>query len=487
MSSLGAAAEVRAQALKKSIYVTEKIIQSGVVMSNNAQSLEKKMNEKAGLLQSLDPLQREAAKQQEGTLCLVAGAGSGKTTTVSSRIALAVEEGAWNPSKTAAIAFSNQAALSLKARLSSMTDKKIRVSTFHSLAFSQLRRLWSLFALSPFPSLIDEKGSALLLKEACPNMPPSLLFSAIKWAKSSLVGPGEVRKASSFFPFPLPQGFEGAWEKYEELKREKGAMDFDDIFLLLLRILKSSPEARGMVARSFESVTVDEYQDVSPAQHAVLKFWTTDAKSVCVVGDPAQSIYSFAGSSSWFLEHAKGDFFPPYRQIFLSSNYRSGREVIRCANSILAPSPKKYVSLKPALAIRGTVLKESFSDFPSLASRAADLAKKREKGKSLAILARSRRDLDALKKELSLSSVPFCEPGSESKGKVVLSTIHAAKGLEWDRVIFAVGTENVEPSEEERRIVHVACTRAKGRLDILFIPSSKNLSRFLPFSLSEGL
>ncbi|MBQ1556250.1 MAG: AAA family ATPase, partial [Aeriscardovia sp.] len=102
---------------------------------------EKKMKPEARLLSSLDPCQKEAAKQREGTLCLIAGAGSGKTMTVTSRIAFALEEGVWNPSKTAAIAFSNQAALSLRSKLSSMTEKKIRVSTFHSLAFSQLRRL----------------------------------------------------------------------------------------------------------------------------------------------------------------------------------------------------------------------------------------------------------------------------------------------------------------------------------------------------------
>ena len=212
-------------------------------------------------------------------------------------------------------------------------------------------------------------------------------------------------------------------------------MDFDDIFLLLLRILKSSREARQMVARSFESGTVDEYQDVSAAQHAVLKFWTSSAESVCVVGDPSQTINSLAGSSSWFLEHAKGDFPPPYRQISLTSNYRSGREIIRWANSVLAPSSKKYVRLQPALRSKGSVSKESFSDFSSLAKRAAELAQNGDKEKSIAILARSRRDLEALKKELSSRFVPFSDLERPQEGGVLLSTKHAAKGLEWDRVI----------------------------------------------------
>lgn len=450
-------------------------------MSNNDKGPEGQGRE--AILSALDPAQREAARQKEGTLCLMAGAGSGKTSTVSSRIALGVQEGGWNPAKTVAIAFSKQAALSLKARIASMTEKKIRVSTFHSLALSQLRRLWSLFALSDPPALLDERGSARIMEEACPDSPPAPLLSAVKWAKSSLLAPGEAACASSQLPFPLPPGFEGAWEKYEKAKRERGAMDFDDIFLLLLRILKSSPEARSMVSGSFESITVDEYQDVSPAQHAVLKFWASRAQSVCVVGDPAQSIYSFAGSSNWFLKHVEGDFLSPYRQIFLSSNYRSGREIIRCANSILAPSPEKYGRSKAVSRARGSVSKEAFIDFPSLASKAADLAKKREKGKSLAILARSRRDLEALAKELSARSIPYSGPGGGAEGAVALSTIHAAKGLEWDRVILAVGTERVEPSEEERRILYVAATRAKEKLDILFLPSPLNLSRFLPFSL----
>lgn len=448
---------------------------------------EKKMKPESRLLSSLDPFQKEAALQREGTLCLIAGAGSGKTSTVTSRIALALEEGAWNPSKTAAIAFSNQAALSLRSRLSCMTEKKIRVSTFHSLAFSQLRRLWSLFALSPFPSLMGDRDSLLLLKRSSPSLSAPRLLSAIKWAKSSLVSPDELGKACAYFSFSLPSGFKEAWERYERLKSEKGAIDFDDIFLLLLRILKSSREARRMVSRSFESVTVDEYQDVSAAQHAVLKFWTSGAESVCVVGDLAQTIYSFAGSSSWFLEHAKGDFPSPYRQINLASNYRSARQIIRWANSVLAPSSKKYVRLRPALKSKGSVSKESFSDFSSLAKRAAELAQTREEGKSVAILARSRRDLEALKKELSSRFVPFSDSDRPREGGVLLSTIHAAKGLEWDRVILVIGTEKVESSEEERRILFVACTRAKERLDILFTPSGQNLSRFLPFSLSKDL
>lgn len=445
------------------------------------------MKGEAGLLTAFSLPQKEAVRQKEGTLCLMAGAGCGKTTTVSSRLALALEKGWWNPAKTAAIAFSNQAALSLKSKLSSMTEKKIRISTFHALAFSQLRRLWSLFSLSPFPSLLDNQGCALLLREVCPEGRIPFLLSAIKWAKSSLIGPSELRCASSCFSFSLPQDFEKAWEKYETAKREKGVIDFDDIFILLLRILKSSSEARRMVSGSFESVTVDEYQDVSPAQHAVLKFWTNEAKSVCLVGDPAQSIYSFAGSSSWFLKHAKGDFLQPYRQIFLAYSYRSGSEIIRCANSVLAFSPEKYGRLKSASKKRGAVSKESFKNFSSLADRARDLTEKRDPEKTLAILARSRRDLEALKKEFCDRRIPVSYPGTEEKGKVVLSTIHAAKGLEWDRVILVVGTEKVEPSEEERRILYVACTRARERLKILFIPSSRNLSRFLPFSLSEGL
>ena len=448
---------------------------------------EKAMRGEVRILSSLDPLQKEAAKQREGTLCLIAGAGSGKTGTVTSRIALALEEGAWKPSKTAAIAFSNQAALSLRARLSLMTEKKIRVSTFHSLAFSQLRRLWSLFALSPFPSLMEERDCALLLAKSSPSLPPPRLLMAIKWAKSSLISPSELKEACSYCSFKVPVGFEEAWRKYEMLKKEKGAIDFDDIFLLLLRILKSSREARKLVEESFESVTVDEYQDVSPAQHAVLKFWTNKAQSVCVVGDPAQTIYSFAGSSSWFLEHAKGDFPSPYRQISLSSNYRSGREIIRCANSVLAPSPKKYVRQACTLKSRGAVSKESFSDFSALAARAAKLAQDREKGKSVAILARSRRDLDAVKKELSSRLIPVSDSGREKKEGVALFTIHSAKGLEWDRVILVIGTEKVEMTEEERRILYVACTRAKERLDILFLPSPRNLSRFLPFIPSKGL
>ncbi|MBR6440110.1 MAG: UvrD-helicase domain-containing protein [Aeriscardovia sp.] len=440
------------------------------------------------LLSGLDPAQREAARCLEGTLCLRAGAGSGKTSTVSARIALGLERGRWDPSKTLAIAFSRRAAQALRSRLLSVgAPEKVKVSTFHSLALAQLRRLWSLLALSPFPLLLDEAGSLALFEKAFgPGPRAAQFFSALKWAKSSLVGPGELEEASSYSSFPLPRGFKEAWETYEKAKKAAGKIDFGDIFILLLHILETSLEARRLVSGAFQSVTADEYQDVSPAEHAILKFWAAGAESVCVVGDPAQTIYSFTGSSSWFLSHAQGDFPPPYREIALLSNYRSGREVIRCANGILALSPERYSPLRPGLKIRGAVERRSFKDLPSLARAAAGLAKGRDPAKSFAILARTYRDLDALASALSLARVPFGPPGCEGEGRIALSTLHAAKGLEWDEVVLAIGTERGGKEEEERRTLYVGATRAKERLFIFFLPSPCNLSRFLPFSPSKG-
>ena len=444
------------------------------------------MESESALLGGLDPSQREAAKCLEGTLCLRAGAGSGKTSTVSARIALGLAKGVWDPSRTLAIAFSTRAAEALKARLSALgAPETVKATTFHSLALAQLHRLWSLLALSPFPSLLDESGSVSLFRRIFPGE-AGAFFSALKWAKSSLVGPSELEAAAARSSLRLPPGFKEAWEAYERAKRAAGAIDFGDIFILLLRILEESSEARRMVSGAFRSVTVDEYQDVSPAQHAVLKFWTRQADSVCVVGDCAQTIYSFTGSSGWFLSHAEGDFPGPYREICLSSNYRSGREVIRCANGILALSPEKYALLRAAGKARGGVEKRRFKDFPSLALFACGLAKARDPSKSFAILARTRRDLDDVASRLSSEAVPFGPPGPEAEGKVVLSTLHAAKGLEWDEVVLILGTERGGDEEEERRVLYVGATRAREKLIILFLSSPSNLSRFLPFSFPKS-
>ena len=441
-----------------------------------------------GLLSRLDFAQREAAECLEGTLCLKAGAGSGKTSTVCARIALGLEKGEWDPARTLAVAFSRRAADALKGRLLSLSaPEKVKVSTFHSLALAQLRRLWSLFALSPFPTLVDERGScALFEKAAGAGERIGEYLGALKWAKSSLVGPSELEEAASYSSFSLPSGFKAAWQAYEKAKKEAGAIDFGDIFILLLKILEASREARKLVSGAFESVTVDEYQDVSPAEHAILKFWASRAQSVCVVGDAAQTIYSFAGSSGWFLSHAKADFPAPYREIPLSFDYRSGREVIRCANGILALSAEKYARLRAGSKARGSLERRSFKDFPSLLRGAVELAKSKDPVKSFAILARTRRDLDALAAELLKEKVPFGPPGCEGEGRIALSTIHAAKGLEWDQAVLFIGTERVGEEEEERRILYVGATRAKEKLSILFLPSPSNLSRFLPFSPSEG-
>jgi DNA helicase II / ATP-dependent DNA helicase PcrA len=293
------------------------------------------------VLDGLNDSQREAALALRGPVAILAGAGTGKTTTITHRIACQVRSGAFDASQILAVTFTDKAAGELKRRLQALEVDGVEARTFHSAALSQLSRLWSAHTGDPLPDVLDAKAPLIAsLANALPPphkfLPRRELASEIEWAKNRMIEPaGYLAELGDHEP-PIPADLMlRIYDGYERRKRAMGRLDFEDMLGLALRLLDDHPDAADAVRSRFSAFTVDEFQDVNPLQAGLLDRWLGDRDDLCVVGDDYQTIYAFTGASP---EHLL-DFtrrFPHATVVRLEENYRSSPEVLELANR-LAP------------------------------------------------------------------------------------------------------------------------------------------------------
>ncbi|MBT1172418.1 ATP-dependent helicase [Bifidobacterium sp. MA2] len=311
------------------------------------------------LLEGLDESQLAAASALDGPVRIIAGAGAGKTRTVTRRIAYGCATGAWDPARTLAVTFSVKAAAEMRVRLSGLgIGDRVTAATFHSAALSQLRRVWADVCDAPFPRLVDDARdvAARAMRRVDPDLDEDDLTvrtvrDEINWAKISLVAPDQVARVAAVTERCRPAGidpgrFADIYDAYEKEKTARGVMDFDDILLMACHVLEGFDEASAVIRRSIGWLTVDEYQDVSPLQHRLMRLWLGDNRNVCVVGDPAQTIYSFAGASSYDLLAFADEFAPLAADIRLDTDYRSTPQIVSYANRVLAASPIRHEYLR---------------------------------------------------------------------------------------------------------------------------------------------
>ena len=326
------------------------------------------MEQAQGILEGLDERQRTAATTLQGPVRIIAGAGAGKTRTVTRRIAYACATGAWKPERVLAVTFSVKAAAEMRARLGQLgvgggTGRSglgagtagVTAATFHSAALHQLNSVWADICEAPFPHVIEDQrdvvSRAIIRATARTDADPLTVrdvLAEINWAKISLVAVEDYARACAIAHRQPPAGLDTArfadvYSAYEQEKTSRGEIDFDDILLLVCHIMDGFPEAAAQIRSTIGWLTVDEYQDVSPLQHRLLTLWLggggPDGKSamnrnVCVVGDPAQTIYSFAGASSWDLLRFADEFGPLAADVNLNTDYRSTPEVVNLANRV---------------------------------------------------------------------------------------------------------------------------------------------------------
>jgi DNA helicase-2/ATP-dependent DNA helicase PcrA len=473
------------------------------------------------LLDGLDDAQRSAATALQGPVRIIAGAGAGKTRTVTRRIAYGCATRQWDPSRTLAVTFSVKAAAEMHSRLNTLeVASSVQASTFHSAALRQLRDVWPDICETPLPHVAREPreivGRAIrrvLSSDQFGDMEIRAIQAEINWTKISLIAPADyVRVCSSMHRQPPaglePDRFADVINAYEQEKTSRGEIDFDDILLLACHILDDFEDAATSIRSNIGWLTVDEYQDVSPLQHRLLTLWLNGNTNVCVVGDPAQTIYSFAGASSYDLLGFADEFAPLAADINLNVDYRSTPQVIHCANAVLhaAPNREDYLRLEPrresGMKVSKIVYDDDEQEAQGVASRIVRLINAGAMASQCAVLTRinaqqrivckalrdaglryrirrdagwssSALDDDSQVRQAMLETLGL---GADVAG-VTISTIHAAKGLEFKHVFIIGCSEGLLPYsapapgdalEEERRLMYVGVTRAEDSLHLSY-------------------
>ena len=316
----------------------------------------------SALLDGLDPEQRHAAETLLGPVCILAGAGTGKTRAITHRIAHGIQEGVYSPGTLLALTFTSKAAGELRHRLRVLGTPGAVVRTFHAEALAQLGHFWPDLVGGSAPRLLDNKARAIVeaAERAKVRLGPGAVRDVageIEWRKTSELSIEGYTTAAR--GRPLPRGLDAdaiaeIQRHYEELKDERRRIDFEDVLLVACGMLDSEPVARERVRTQYRHFVVDEFQDVSPLQHRLLTLWLGTRTDLCVVGDANQTIYTFAGASSSYLLGFERDH-PGAEIVRLERNYRSAPQVLDVANRLMRGRPGA-LELRSAVAVRGVVV-----------------------------------------------------------------------------------------------------------------------------------
>jgi DNA helicase II / ATP-dependent DNA helicase PcrA len=373
------------------------------------------------LLEGLDDQQRTAAETLLGPVCLLAGAGTGKTRAITHRIAYGVAMGVYPPGRVMALTFTARAAGELRSRLRALGATGVAARTFHASALSQLNFFWPQVIGGTMPRLIDSK--ARLLAHAADSLRLKLdtatlrdAAAEVEWRKTSRLTIEQYVAKNRQLPQALTlDKMVDLQHSYERLKDERRQLDFEDVLLAAAGMVEAEPRVAAQVHEQYRFFVVDEYQDVSPLQHDLLNLWLGARNDVCVVGDASQTIYSFAGASPDYLlgfgaEHEDAVV------VRLEQNYRSSAPIIDAANRLMRGQPGA-LSLEPASDRTGAtpVVTAHDSDSAEARSIASAVAAEIATGvrpESIAILYRINVQAQALQAALSDAGVPSVVRGA---------------------------------------------------------------------------
>jgi DNA helicase II / ATP-dependent DNA helicase PcrA len=541
------------------------------------------------ILEALDNEQRAVALATRGPVCVIAGAGTGKTRAITHRIAYAAAIGTMDPHKVLALTFTARAAGEMRTRLRSLGVPSVAARTIHAAALKQLTFFWPQVFGGRTPDLLTTKSGFLTeaIKRAQLQGELSItsrdllrdIATEIEWAKVSQVAPSDYLSESqkrTVKPRINPEQLAKVYTAYESVKHQERAIDFEDVLLLTTAMIEEEREVRERVQDQYRFFTVDEYQDISPLQQRLINAWLGSREELCVVGDPAQTIYSFAGATPVFL-NSFTQRFPEAEVVRLTTGYRSTPEIIFTANSILRKGAmgNELVAIndhgsKPTI----TAYKDESSEIAGIVRDITKLISEGTPAQEIAVLARTNNQLNGLEKAMNSAGLPYQVRNTErffdrkevrdflkqvrtasvipTEGVVwldelrtlaqpfltggaidgiaallhlareldtdsgftpknlraylrevedrvqqnnpptmpvtTLATLHAAKGLEWERVFLMGVSDGILPLEnnsttgdqasidEERRLFYVGITRAKSDLRLSYRGKA---SRFL--------
>src|SRR5215469_8404761 len=387
------------------------------------------------LLAALDPEQREVALATRGPVCVLAGAGTGKTRAVAYRIAYAVYSGVVNPAHVLALTFTVRAAGELRGRLRDLGGgaEAVRASTFHAAALRQLSYFWPRVIGGRAPKLVESKLP--LLREAARDLRlrldgPALMdaVTEIEWAKVCQTHPDSYLPAAVSAGRTPSAGVEETarlYQAYEQLRRDRQLIDFESVLELTAAILFAEPGMAREVHAAFRHFTVDEFQDVNPLQKLLLDAWLGGRNDLCVVGDPRQTIYSFTGATAAYLREFAVDY-PGATVLRLVRDYRSTPQVVAVANRLAAVPAAAGSSSAPGITSAELIAQRPPGPEPSVsrydddedeaagtARQAGVLLAHGVPAQEIAILVRVNAHTERFEQALAAAKVPFVVRGAE--------------------------------------------------------------------------
>jgi len=538
------------------------------------------------ILEPLDPEQREVARALTGPVCVLAGAGTGKTRAITHRIAYGVAVNAYQPQSVLAVTFTARAAGEMRQRLRGLGVDGVQAKTFHAAALRQLGYFWPEVVGGEIPPISPQKGA--LVGEAARSIGLSVdriavrdLAAEIEWAKVSLVDSDDYAATAVRDGRPQPAGIDRAtvaelMRAYEDAKTARVVLDFEDILLILADVMARHREVGDTIRRQYRHFVVDEYQDVSPLQQYLLDQWLGGRDELCVVGDPSQTIYSFAGATPRHLTGFSGRY-PHATVVRLVRDYRSTPQVVALANGLMrrGGSAVELVAQRPAgPPVAYQAYPDTAAEAVGTAERISALVEAGTPRAQIAVLYRTNGQSEAFEDALSHAGIAYLvrggarffdreevkkamvllrgaavtatddvpvavrealdgagwseDPPAErgavrerwdslqaiaeladewdgtlrefvdelderasaqhapSVDGVTLTTLHAAKGLEWDAVFIVGLSEGLMPVtlaetegaiEEERRLLYVGITRAREHLVLSYARARSEGSR----------
>jgi DNA helicase-2/ATP-dependent DNA helicase PcrA len=370
------------------------------------------------VLAGLDPEQRAAAEAVRGPVCILAGAGTGKTRAITHRIAFAVAEGVVAPGHVLAVTFTTRAAGELRGRLRRLGAGNVQARTFHSAALRQLQYFWPRAVGGELPGLLQSKVP--LLAEVSSRLRLGLSSSdlrdvagEIEWMKALQRPPDDyaasVELAHRIAPRPVAD-VTAIYTGYEDLKVRKNLFDFEDLLLHATALLETEPDVAAQVREQYRYFVVDEYQDVNPAQQRLLDAWLGSRDDLCVVGDPEQTIYSFAGASPEYLTGFAARY-PKATIVHLVRDYRSTPQVVSLANRL---SGGKLVAQRPAGSAPSVAsYDDEVAEATAVATRAAKLIADGTPASEIAVLFRINAQSETYEQALAEQGVPYVVRGGE--------------------------------------------------------------------------
>ncbi|GGS80006.1 ATP-dependent DNA helicase UvrD2 [Streptomyces cinerochromogenes] len=380
------------------------------------------------VLEGLDPEQREVATSLHGPVCVLAGAGTGKTRAITHRIAYGVRSGILPASSVLAVTFTNRAAGEMRGRLRQLGAHGVQARTFHSAALRQLQYFWPKAIGGSLPRIVDRKiqlvaDAAAVLGTRLDRNELRDVTAEIEWSKVTQTVPADYPYAAAKAGREVPRDpaeIAHLYAAYEDLKRDRSVIDFEDVLLLTVAILQDRHDIAEQVRTQYQHFVVDEYQDVSPLQQRLLDLWLGDRDNLCVVGDASQTIYSFTGATpdhllDFRLKH------PGATVVKLVRDYRSTPQVVRLANGLLAQARGRAADHRLELVSQRPPGPEpvytEYTDEPAEAEGAArrirELIDAGVPAAEIAVLFRTNSQSETYEQALADAGVPYQLRGAE--------------------------------------------------------------------------